>query len=131
MSGTAELRLRLGPEEQAFRLRIGELRRLEEDCDAGPLEILARLADGRWRVADVRQPILHGLIGAGLAAERAGLLVERWVDERPLSLSVNVAYAVLARAVVPPEEEEDLGEREAGGAATKPPSREGSFAGDA
>lgn len=113
MSGTAEIQLRFGPDEQVFKLGMGELRRIQETCDAGPMELMGRLGSGMWRIDDVRAPILHGLIGGGMVAEKAGVLVERYVDERPLSLSVNTAYAVLGAAILPPEDE-PLGEKAAG-----------------
>ena len=126
MPRSADIWLSFGTEERAFRLGIGEWRRVQERCDAGPGELLGRLAPmfeavrldlqfeqaaaagvlGRWRVDDVRAPILEGLIGGGMKPAAAAELVRTWVDDRPLIETVPVAYkAVLASFVGAPDEE--------------------------
>jgi len=42
--------------EHRFELRLGELRALQKNCDAGPEEVFNRLRAGRWRVDDVIEP---------------------------------------------------------------------------
>ena len=116
MSRGAEIVLSFGEEERPFRLRIGEWRKVQEACDAGPPELLRRLAPmfearrrgltvaqitglgllGSWRVDDIRAPILHGLVGGGMKIEAAAALVRELVDPAPAS----VEYAALAYQVV-------------------------------
>ena len=52
--------------EHAFRLGIGELRAIEQKCDAGCAVVLMRLLSSAWKIDDVVQPIRLGLIGAGM-----------------------------------------------------------------
>lgn len=82
-----------------FRLPIGQLEEHDELCGAGPLTVLTRLANGTWRVPDVRETIRLGLIGGGTVATDALKLVRRYVDGLPLLQSVPVALVVLAAAL--------------------------------
>ncbi|ETR76012.1 hypothetical protein X566_15575 [Afipia sp. P52-10] len=75
---------------------------LEEKCGAGIAAILQRLADGTWRLNDVRETIRLGLIGGGMSPEKAMAAVKNHVDENPLASSVLIAYAVIEAALVPP-----------------------------
>ncbi len=86
--------------EDRFRLRLGEIRILQEKCAAGPLTIHRRLLTGDWYVDDVRETIRLGLIGGGLSSDDAMKKVRRSVDERPLAESVSLAAAVVLAAVV-------------------------------
>lgn len=83
-----------------FRLAIGQLRELQEKCDAGPQVLLRRLSDGSWRVDDVRETIRLGLVGGGAAPTRALDLVRVYVDDRPLLENVGPAQAILMAALV-------------------------------
>lgn len=134
MSRSGEITLQWGDEERTFRLAIGDWRKVQEKCDAGPAEILARLAPvfaarqaglsfdqivaagylGRWRVDDVREPLYRGLIGGGMEPTLAGKLIRELVDERPLLEPLVVAYEVVLASIVGAEDE-PLGE--AGGEA--------------
>lgn len=131
-SRAGEVELAFGTETYCFRLPIGGWRKVQEACDAGPPELLARLsapfeamragvkaADvirsgllGRWRVDDVRAPILHGLIGGGMEPPKAAALVREWVDERPLLEPLSVAYQVVLASISGPEDEDASGESE-------------------
>lgn len=83
--------------EHVFRLAsYGQLRLLQESCDAGPQEVLQRLMGGRWRVDDVREVLRIGLIGGGMAPEKAIALLKVTVDE-----SANwIEFAALAKSIV-------------------------------
>lgn len=107
-----------GDGEHPFRLPIGHLRELQEKCDAGPAEIAGRLANGRWRVDDVRETIRLGLIGGGMTPADAYTRTVRYVDERPLLESVPAAQAVLMAALVGVHEE-PVGKGEAAEAETE------------
>lgn len=144
MARSGEVTLEFGTDEHPFRLAIGQWRKVQEVCDAGPPEILARLSPlfhalrqgltadqaismglvGTWRVDDVREPILQGLVGGGMAAELAGRLVRELVDNRPLMDSVPLAYQIVLASQVGAEDEKPLGEPL--GAQASPPSQEAS-----
>jgi hypothetical protein len=131
MSRSGEITLPWGDEDRTFRLGIKEWEKVQEKCDAGPAEILSRLAPafaalqqgltfqqiigagylGRWRVHDVREPLYRGLIGGGLDPTQAGKVVRELVDERPLLESMAMAYQVVMASVTGAEDE-PLGEPE-------------------
>lgn len=101
MSRGAEITLEWAGGEHVFRLRIGELRRLQEETGVGPLEQLARLKSGSWRVDDVVAPIRYGLIGGGDVTEaEARRLVRSFVEDAPLARSASLAAAILNAALV-------------------------------
>jgi hypothetical protein len=85
--------------EHAFDLKIEHLRALQDRCDAGPEWILARLSNKQWHVNDVVDTIRLGLEGGGMEKTDARKLVQRYVEDRPLTLSVLTAQAVLMMAL--------------------------------
>lgn len=105
MSRSAEVSLAWADGEHRFRLAIGQLRELQEKCDAGPAWILYRLQSRQWRVDDIRETLRLGLIGGGMSPMDALGLVARYVDERPLQENVAPAMAVLMAALVGVPEE--------------------------
>lgn len=149
MSRSAEVTLVFGDAERTFRLGIGELRQVQEKCDAGPEEIAARLLPsvhgvekqlalpialahglvGRYRIDDVREPIYRGLIGGGMPPSEAGPLVMDLVDGRPLRENVTLAYAIIVVALQGAPDE-PLGEPEGGAtkAAKRSPARKSASA---
>jgi len=67
--------------EHDFALRIGELRAIQNACDAGPEEVLNRFrVTAAWRVDDVIEVLRQGLIGGGMARQDATKLVMRVVE---------------------------------------------------
>ena len=134
-----------GDAEYTFRLGIGEQRRVQEKCDAGVVEIARRLATlalaladdkkpssmrqligiglgGTFRVDDVREVVLRGLIGAGMTEHEAAKIVRERIDEQmDFKGGVAIAYEVCMAAMCGPEDE-PLGEVPAG-ARTKKRSR--------
>jgi len=111
MSRDAAVALDFAGERRRFRLAIGQLRLLQEACDAGPLQIYRRILDGTWRIDELRQVLYLGLVGGGLADAKATALVRQVVDAfgtPPMEL-VPLAKAVLLAALfgVP---DEPLGE---------------------
>ncbi len=127
MSRSGEVTVEWAGEERVFRLAIGQWRKIQEKCDVGPEELLGRLARSilvrakssglsasaaltlapasPWRVDDVREPILQGLLGAGLELNAAARLVRDWVDDRPLFEALPLAFAIVLGALSPPEDE--------------------------
>lgn len=128
----------LGGAQRSFRLGIGELRTLQENCKVGPATVLARLmsfqpqaadhkrpdpadyslgvddpdfrADfnvysllrnfgGDWRIDDVREPIRLGLIGAGITPTEASILVQAYVDSRPLTEHIGLAAQIIMKSL--------------------------------
>ncbi|PLR28150.1 hypothetical protein SGCZBJ_03845 [Caulobacter zeae] len=148
MSRDGSVTLVWGDDEYLFRLGLAQWRRIQEKCDAGPGEIYRRLvtiatvlekgvtltqaaamgAIGDWRIDDVREPILQGLVGGGMSEIAAGALVRTRVDpvvdfKTHLALAFGIVKAGLGE--VP---DEPLGEP-AGGAkkpARSPRARSGS-----
>ncbi|HEY1878429.1 MAG TPA: gene transfer agent family protein [Caulobacteraceae bacterium] len=127
-----------GDQERSFRLGIGEWRKIQETCNAGPAEIASRLSMwaamqarmpkasfldllaagglGAWRVDDIREPIYRGLIGGGMAPTAAGRLMLDLHDSRPLTENIALALEIVLASLVGPEDEpvgEPLGEDEA------------------
>lgn len=135
MSRAGDTALELGGEERVFRLAIGQWRNIQEKCDAGPAEILARLAPafnaarqgftaqqiiaagylGTWRIDDIREVIFQGLLGAGASAKEAVDLVRTWVEDRPFIESLPVAYEIVLASVIGAEDEKAVGESPAPG----------------
>lgn len=125
MSRSGEITLAWGDHDHTFRLGIAEWEKVQEKCDAGPSEILSRIAPvfaateagldvkqlitagylGTWRINDVREPLYRGLIGGGLEPTAAGRVIRELVDERPLMESVCMAYRVVLASVVGAEDE--------------------------
>ncbi|GAA4218633.1 hypothetical protein GGQ68_002514 [Sagittula marina] len=85
----------------AFRLRIGELRALQNATNAGPEELLNRIRVGKWRVDDLIQVLRWGLVGADeMSAADAATVVTPLLDLHPLSEFRIAASAVLLAALV-------------------------------
>jgi hypothetical protein len=145
MSRGGDIALQFGGEERTFRLALGQWRKVQEKCDAGPAELLARLAPmfaarqqglkvsqmlthgllGTWRVDDVREVILQGLLGGEMPGPAAFELVKAWVDERPIFENVELAYQIVMASVFGAEDEKPVGESLAAAAAS-PRSRRAS-----
>lgn len=117
MSGTGEAREDFAGEERAFRIRLGEIRRIEGKCGARIGEVAHRLAKATLAIGaaggkyvdalalgldiaadDVREPIYQGLMGGGLTSNEATALVRSAIDDRGLRGimdNVSIALAVL------------------------------------
>ena len=100
MSRSGAIELAWNGGTHSFRLAIGEWVKLQEKCDCGPPELLARLMEKRWRIDDLREPIRLGLIGGGLAPVEANRLVADWVDARPFAENVPLARAIVLASLV-------------------------------
>lgn len=96
--------------EYPFRLGLGQLRELQEKTNCGPLELFKRLGAGTWRVDDVYETIRIGLIGGGKKPTEALGLVQRYVLERPLVESVQVAQVIIMTCLYGDLEEKPAGE---------------------
>ncbi len=123
MSRSAEIEIAFGGEDRPFRLNIGRLRALQEKVDAGPMELVNRMAAGAWRVDDLRETILQGLIGGGMASAEATRLMKTDFDDLPLAQFVPMAQAILYTALLGAEDEPG----EAQGEAPPSPSPDPNF----
>jgi len=99
--------------EHPFLLRIGELRALQQKCDAGPMFIMTRLLTGSWMVDDVIETIRLGLIGGGMDQAEARKLVNKYVGDGAYQKNVLAAVAIL-RISIMEDEDDPVGEPEAG-----------------
>jgi hypothetical protein len=96
-----------------FALPIELMRALQDKADAGPAWILARLGSGQWFVDDIVSTIRLGLEGGGADKEEARKLTKRFVEDRPLTLSVLTATAILMDALYGDEGDAEEGEPKA------------------
>ena len=139
MSGTGEAREDFGGEPRDFRIRLGEIRRIEAKCEAGIGLVMGRLSRAVLlqqqvgglqafsagldiRADDVRTVIYEGLVGAGMATPEASKLVRQEIDDRGLRgivENIPVALAVLWGSQEAPESDA-LGESLAGGSPAEP-----------
>lgn len=121
------IRRPFGRDERPFLLKVPQWREVEKTCDAGLGVIAARLAPlvsliemgdekfpggfmaaiahghfGSARIDDVREPILQGLIGAGMTTTEAGSLVRLVFDESttPMMEWAHLAFAVVGQALI-------------------------------
>lgn len=125
--GAAELDF--GDGTYTFRLGLGEIEELERKCEASLFAVAGRLSpslrDARLR--EISETIRLGLIGGGMAPVDALVLTRRYVDERPLDESRDVAFAVAMAGLMrvhPGELGEPPGEAPAAqsNGSTSPPS---------
>jgi hypothetical protein len=123
-----------GEADRLFRFGIGELRKIQEELDAGPTGIAARcmlslaalealrtsdfqalahLSSARLaELVHVRVVFRQGLLGAKqLSMGEAEKLVREYIDERPLAENLAACYRLCMAAVLGPEDE-PLGESE-------------------
>lgn len=83
------------------------------------MELLRRFLSGEWRVDDLRETLLQGLIGGGLDQGAATKLVMSNFDDLPLQPFVTMSQAIVMAAVVGCEDE-DLGEPTGEAEASRP-----------
>jgi hypothetical protein len=130
VSGTGEFRADFAGEERAFRIRLGEIRRIEDKCKTGIGEVVRRLSrcvylmsqmDGIQALAagvdihadDVREVIFQGLRGAEVSDSEATKLVRREIDDRGLRGILDHASTAL-EVLWGSQETPDAGEPQAG-----------------
>lgn len=141
MSISGEITLDWGGEpERTFRLGIGQIKKLQDAVNAGPLGIAARcqitaaaLAYQRQRdwislsqlnlshmaeITHVREALRQGLLGANMPMPQADRLIREYVDERPLDENLVAAIQVCMAHVYGTEDEKPAGESRAAAAAS-------------
>lgn len=96
-------------DRRRFRLApFGQLRELQELCDAGPMEILRCLQTGTWKVEYYREIIRLGLLGGGAKQVEVIRLLRDHVENAPPMECVPPARYILMGALTWPKED-DLG----------------------
>jgi hypothetical protein len=123
MSADGSVILPFGDDDHRFRLGIGELRELQQTVNeprvkagvdpVGPAQLLYALGTNAWWVDDAREILRIGLIGGGLAAPKALMLVKRYVEQRPSRENLPVARRVLLAALIGVPEDPVGGKNEA------------------
>lgn len=108
--------------EHEFILRLGEVRKLQETCKAGPEQILTRLHNGNYMVDDMIEPIRLGLIGSGaMKNAEAGPLVTKLFDQHPY-IQFKLPATAIMTALLFGAPEDDKPEKSKG--ETQPPRTE-------
>lgn len=95
----AQVTLKWANGNHTFRLGWGEIIMLQEECNAGPFEILMRLSRGTWRIQEIDAIIRLGLIGGGMTPSEALSLTEKYVRARPPMENLVFARGILGVAV--------------------------------
>jgi hypothetical protein len=86
-----------------FRLGLKEIEELEEKCDLGIYRIWQTLhpsGSRDFRSTYLVNAIRLGLLGGGMDAAKALVLVRKYIDERPIEESRDAAFAVVSAALV-------------------------------
>jgi hypothetical protein len=116
MSADGSVELVWAEETRKFRIAIGEFRSLQESVNArrvaigaepvGPAAMLAALRTNNAWPDDVRDVLKAGLVGAGIAYDKAQRLLMRHFDNKPLLEHTKTAFLVLLAALVGVPEDE-------------------------
>ena len=97
--------------EHDFCFAIGQLRALEQRCDAGVAVILTRLIGGQFKVDDIHETLRLGLEGAGMSSRDAVRLIESAYPQANLfDLSVAATRVLAAFISWPTDKGEDVPE---------------------
>ena len=127
MSRSARYSGFFGDGKHDFQLKIAQLEELQEKCDAGPEEILDRVMTGRWRLAEIREPLRLGLIGSGMEPVQAAMMIERYAGPGQLvqhkALVIGIVGAGIAGA---PDEDVVPGKQKGAKPAPSPGESSGS-----
>lgn len=99
-----------------FRLGIGELRAIEQRCDAGCFVVMMRLLSSQCKLDDVISPIKLGLVGGGMSEKDAQKTVDHVLADvaSPYTLTVTAAEILRRFLMWDGEDKPESGEAEAG-----------------
>jgi len=101
MAANGEIELTWADGQHKFNIaKLKCVLELEDKCGVGIAEVFERIRNGKWRFNDIRETLRLGLIGAGMIPDRALMLVQRYVDDRPWSENVLPAQAVIIAAMI-------------------------------
>ncbi len=96
--------------EHAFRLRLGEIRALDDKCEGGAYAAWYRLRALAPRTDDVIEVMRLGLIGGGMPPKDAAALVLKVEEQAGIGEMLIPAAEVLFRAFHRAEGEDVVGE---------------------
>lgn len=97
---SCEIEMAFGDGDYVFRLPLKQLGELQEKCGAGLGTIYRRLMTGEYYAEDIHETVRLGLIGGGMDATKARVLMERYFDDIPVMDRLDVAKVVIAACVV-------------------------------
>lgn len=116
MSADGSVEITWADEPRKFRIAIGEFRSLQESVNGrrvaigadpvGPSTLLTAFRTNNAWPDDVRDVLKAGLIGAGIAYDKAQRLLVRHFDNKPLLAHTKTAFLVLLAALVGVPEDE-------------------------
>lgn len=106
--------------EHSFRLGIGELRAIEQRCDAGCFIVMMRLLSSQCKIDDVLAPIRIGLEGGGMSKADAQRTVDNVLADVASPYTLTVTAAEILRRFLMWDGEDQPGEAQAGTEATDP-----------
>lgn len=95
-----EIEMAFGDGDHLFRLKLRQIAELQEKCKAGIGTIYRRVMTGEYYIEDVTETVRLGLIGGGMDATKARLLMERYFDDLPVDAKWKHAIAILSACVV-------------------------------
>lgn len=118
-----------GDGSYSFRLAYGQWLEVQEATNCGPLELYRNMLQFKWRVQHIREIIRMGLIGGGANPIDALRLVRRYVEDRPVIESVELALKIVSASLTLPKGEEvpsgeEKAETTSHNLSTSPPSTE-------
>lgn len=110
MSADGSIELEWAEETRKFRIAIGGFRDVQESINSrrvaigaepvGPSAILSALRTNNAWPDDVRDILKAGLVGGGLAYDKAQRLLVKNFDNKPLLAHTKTAFLVLLAALV-------------------------------
>lgn len=95
-----EIVMAFGDSDYLFRLPLKQIAELQEKCKAGIGTIYRRVVVGEYYAEDLTETVRLGLVGGGVEATKARLLIERYLDPLPMIDRLTYAEAVLGACVV-------------------------------
>lgn len=117
--GSGRITLDWADGEHAFRLPLKQLRELQDKTEVGPEALYRRIIEGTWQIADLRETIRLGLIGAGMDEVAAVKLMRQYFDDGPFLKHKPTAHAIILAALMgPPEDTPSSGKAKRGRATT-------------
>lgn len=111
-----------------FRLGLAEIEEIEAKFDRSLFVIAGALGARTAKVSEIREVVRVGLIGGGMKPVDALAKVRRYLDERAIEESRDVAYAIVLAGLMRVNTDAPQGEAEAPetspGGSTSGPSAE-------
>lgn len=81
--------------ERKFRLRVADILDLEEATKRPISELYGAIIGQKFRIEDIRQTVVRGLVGGGSPVDEAKRLVSERIDALPLIEHVIIAQSLM------------------------------------